>query len=222
MKVERLYKEYNYGGEVVTACDHINFDVVRGDFILIMGPSGSGKSTLLNLLAGIDKPMAGTIFYQDKPHHILNDTQITLLRRQFLGLIFQSFELIAPMSVRENIEYPLLLIKVDRRQRQQRIAEIATLLGIDHILNRPLKKISGGQKQRVAVARSLVLQPQILLGDEITGNLDHKTSQKIYRLLANYNQQQQQTIILVSHDLAARDYAKTVYHLEDGKLRAEQ
>lgn len=216
--LEKVQKIYYSKTEELCVMDSVDFSLEQGDFVVLIGPSGCGKSTFLNLVCGIDTPTSGSIIYWGTSLADLSERQLTMLRRQRLGMIFQSFELIPVMTVQDNIEYPLLLNKVPRTERRRRLEEIAAELEIGHLMRRPLSAISGGQKQRVAIARSLVIDPEVLLGDEITGNLDRELSRKVYKLLQKKNQENGMTFFLVTHDLEMLKYAKSAYTLEKGSL----
>lgn len=216
-----LNKAYHSATETVYAIRDLNLEVPEGSFSLIYGPSGSGKSTLLNLIAGIDRPESGEIRFLGRELSGLRDRERTRIRRESLGLIFQGFELIPVMSCYENIEYPLLLQGLGAQERKARIGDLAEKLGISQLLHRKPGNISGGQKQRVAIARTLVAKPKLVLGDEITGNLDSTTTRMVLEVLGELRREEGMTFLLVTHDQELRSYGSAVHHLRDGRLQGE-
>jgi putative ABC transport system ATP-binding protein len=203
-------------GDVV-ALDQVSLEVEPGDFIAIMGPSGSGKSTLLNLIGCLDVPTSGDLYIAGKNIREMDDDELTDLRRDKLGFIFQQFNLIPLLTVKENVEYPLVL--KERSQKQSDRAEtLLRRIGLeDELLTHKPSELSGGQQQRVAIARALVNDPAILLCDEPTGNLDSKTGELIMNLLAEVNSQGR-TIIMVTHDAHIAEYAHRTINIVDGKI----
>ncbi len=222
LRAENISKAYFYPTETVQALGGLDFSVAKGDFVLIFGPSGSGKTTLLNVLGGLDKPDDGQLVFDGERYDNRSDRWRTHLRRHKLGVIFQSFELVSAMSCYDNIEYPLLLQGVESPERKKRILEAAETLGIEELLKRKPERISGGQRQRVAIARALVGRYQCILGDEITGNLDVVTSERVYLKLRELNKQWGHTFVMVSHDHNLAQYADRVYTLQAGKLVGEK
>ncbi len=201
----------------VLALNHVSFQVGRGEFVVLMGPSGSGKSTLLNLIGCLDVPTAGDLVINGTSIRDMSDDQLTLLRRDTLGFIFQQFNLLPLLNVLENVEFPLLL-KNDGRHNEERCKEVLAGVSLtpDLYTHKPTE-LSGGQQQRVAIARALVNDPEILLCDEPTGNLDSRTGAGIMELLAGLNRQGK-TIIMVTHDPTIAEYASRTIRIEDGKL----
>lgn len=217
LQVENLSK--TYGEEIkYEALKGLNLTVNDGEFIGIMGPSGSGKSTFLNLLATIDQPTSGQILLNGKNPNQLNQEQIAKFRRRELGFIFQSFNLMPTLTVEENIVLPLTLDgeKISVMKRQLNL--LADRLGIAGLLKKRIAEISGGQAQRVAVARAMIHQPQLLLADEPTGNLDTKSSKDVMQLLQQLNENEQATILMVTHDPLAASYCKRIVFIKDGQL----
>lgn len=217
LQVENLSK--TYGTEIkYQALNELNLTVNDGEFIGIMGPSGSGKSTFLNLLATIDQPTSGQILLNGKDPNQLNQEEVAKFRRRELGFVFQSFNLMPTLTVEENIVLPLTLdgekISVMKRQ----LAILADRLGIGGLLKKRIAEISGGQAQRVAVARAMIHQPQLLLADEPTGNLDTKSSKDVMKLLQQLNEEEQATILMVTHDPLAASYCKRIVFIKDGEL----
>ena len=210
-------KVYHMPAEDVVALDHVTLDIRRGDFIAIMGPSGSGKSTLLNQIGCLDRPTEGDVLINGRSIREMNDNELTDLRRDTLGYIFQTFNLIPLLTAYENVEYPLIL-RYKSRADPGKIYELLRQVGIDEALaiHTPAK-LSGGQQLRVAIARALVNDPDILLCDEPTGNLDSKTGTQIMEMLCSFNEKGK-TIIMVTHDTRIAGYAHETITIRDGKI----
>ncbi len=215
-------KSYVCPSETVTPIRGLDLQVLQGDFVLIYGQSGSGKTTLLNLLAGIDSVDEGLLSFEGERYDRKSDLQLTRMRRDHLGVIFQSFELVSVMSCFENIEYPLILQGAGRTERKKRVEAMAALLGIGNLLRRKPELVSGGQRQRVAICRALVGDYRLILGDEITGNLDPDNSDLVYDLLGAMNRNQGRTFVMVTHNRDLKKYATKVYRLKNGALVEEQ
>lgn len=201
-----------------TALDSINICVEEGDFVCIMGPSGSGKTTLLNVLSTIDKPTKGSVFIQNENIRKMSDLAIGDFRNQYLGFIFQQFNLLENMTIFENIAMPLAIAQMEESQIQEKVMEIAKQVDIESLLDKYPFECSGGQCQRCAVARALVTHPKLIVADEPTGNLDSKNSHEILQLLKKRNEDYQATILLVTHDAMIASYAKRLLFLRDGKI----
>ena len=205
------------GGDVV-ALDRISLDIYRGDFIAIMGPSGSGKSTLLNLMGCLDTPSSGTLFLKGRDVGLMSDEELTSLRRDHIGFIFQQFNLIPLLTALENVQYPFIL-KTGDRTCTERCTEVLRSMDLEeHLFSHKPSELSGGQQQRVAIARSLVNDPEILLADEPTGNLDTRTGSAIMALLKDLNEQREKTIIMVTHDPGVARFANRTIRIVDGKI----
>lgn len=200
------------------ALDDVSLQVCEGDFVCIMGPSGSGKTTLLNVLSTIDKPTKGKIMIQGENVRKMGEIAIGDFRNQYLGFIFQKFNLLDNLTIFENIAMPLSIAHVKADEIKERVEEIANKVGIFELLDKYPTQCSGGQCQRCAVARSLVANPKLVVADEPTGNLDSKNSHEILRLLKNLNEEEGVTILLVTHDSMIASYAKQLLFLEDGKI----
>jgi putative ABC transport system ATP-binding protein len=196
----------------------VSFTVKKGEFLAIMGPSGSGKSTLLNLIAGIDKPTSGDLLIDGKNVHLLKDAEAAIWRNRNIGYIFQSFYLIPVLTAFENVELPLLLSPLSPKQRQDHVKNALELVGLKDRAHHLPKQLSGGQEQRVAIARAIVSDPQIILADEPTGDLDKTSATEVMQLLKQLNQQLKKNVILVTHDQEAAAYADQTKHLEKGVL----
>lgn len=220
LQVEKLTKVY---GDTVRyeALKGIDLTVEDGEFIGIMGPSGSGKSTFLNLLATIDEPTSGKILLNGQNPHELKPDEIAAFRRHELGFIFQSFNLLPTLTVEENIVLPLTLDGEKVAVMKRAVRLVAERLGISELLPKRIAEISGGQAQRVAVARAMIHNPQLVLADEPTGNLDTKSSKDVMGLLAQLNQEEQATVLMVTHDPLAASYCKRIVFIKDGELVKE-
>lgn len=220
LQVENLRK--TYGKELqYEALKGIDFTVEDGEFVGIMGPSGSGKTTLLNLLATIDQPTSGKITLDGKNPNDLNQEEIAKFRRQALGFVFQSFNLMPTLTVEENIVLPLTLDGERVVVMNKKLKELAPRLGIEGLLKKRIAEISGGQAQRVAVARAMIHHPSLLLADEPTGNLDTKSSRDVMGLLQQLNQEEKATILMVTHDPLAASYCRRIVFIKDGALIGE-
>jgi putative ABC transport system ATP-binding protein len=205
----------------VTALDRVTLDIWEGDFIAIMGPSGSGKSTLLNLMGCLDTPTSGDLCIKGRNIRRMSDEELTTLRRDHIGFIFQQFNLLPLLTALENVQYPIIL-KTGVRECGSRCREVLEAMDLDETLfsHKP-SELSGGQQQRVAIARALVNDPEILLADEPTGNLDSKTGSSIMNLLEDLNQTSRKTIIMVTHDPAIARYARRTIRIVDGRIAGE-
>lgn len=217
LQVEKLRKVYGQGIQY-EALKGIDFTVNDGEFVGIMGPSGSGKTTFLNLLATIDQPTSGKILLNGKNPNELDQEKIAQFRRKQLGFVFQSFNLLPTLTVEENIVLPLTLDGEKVAVMKKKVRDIAPRLGIEGLLNKRIAEISVGQAQRVAVARAMVHQPELLLADEPTGNLDTKSSKDVMGLLQQLNEAEQATILLVTHDPLAASYCQRIVFIKDGEL----
>lgn len=212
-------KIYGHGETEVKALDGISIDFHDGQFTAIMGPSGSGKSTLMHCMAGLDSISSGKAYIGDTDISTLNDKQITALRRDRLGFIFQSFNLVPTLTAKENITLPLDI--AGRKVNQDWFDEVVARLGLKDRLDHRPSELSGGQQQRVACARALVAQPEIIFGDEPTGNLDSNSSAEVLSILRNAVDKDNQTVVIVTHDPKAASYADRVVFLADGRIADE-
>ena len=213
-----LSKHYVRGEQVITVLAGIDLDVRRGDYVALMGPSGSGKSTLLNLIAGIDKPSSGEIRIAGVDIARLSDAELAAWRAEHVGFIFQFYNLMPVLSAFENVELPLLLTGLGRRERRERVDLALELVGLaDRADHRP-SELSGGQQQRVAIARALIADPTLIVADEPTGDLDRATGAEILGLLERLNDDLGKTIVMVTHDPKAAERAHRLVHLEKGVL----
>ncbi len=214
----KLRKAYQLGEYQVDALDGVDFQVVEGEFVAIMGPSGSGKSTLLHLLGGLDSPSDGTVVLAGESLAELSERQATLVRRHNIGFVFQFFNLLPTLSAEENILLPVIIDGKDPRKYEDQLVNLLDLVGLLERRSHKPDQLSGGEQQRVAIARALITQPAILLADEPTGNLDTKTGTSVMSLLRRSCDELNQTVIVVSHDPRASAYADRVIFLRDGDI----
>ncbi|MDP6479128.1 MAG: ABC transporter ATP-binding protein [Phycisphaerales bacterium] len=218
IECRQLTRTYHRGAEEITPLQDLDLDIEAGGFVALMGPSGSGKTTLLNLLAGIDRPTSGTLSVGGDPVHMRSRSALARWRSTHVGYIFQLYNLIPVLTAYENVELPLLLQPLSRRERHERVGEALESVGIaDRHAHYP-RQLSGGQEQRVAIARAIVTQPTILLADEPTGDLDRESATAVMDLLSRLNTEQSRTIVMVTHDPRTTEWADTVLHLEKGRL----
>ena len=223
IQVQDLTKVYSLGSVEVVALRNATLSVDRGQFVGVTGTSGSGKSTLMNLLGGLDTPSSGSIRVDGRRISDLSKAELALFRRHTVGMIFQSFNLVASYSALENVAFPLLFAGVAKKERARRAAELLNLVDLGARLNHRPTELSGGEQQRVAIARALANQPQILLADEPTGNLDSKTSQQIVRLLANLRAERGLTVVMISHEEdLLREFADRMVYLQDGAVVSQE
>ncbi len=223
IQVQDLTKVYSLGSVEVVALRNATLSVDRGQFVGVTGTSGSGKSTLMNLLGGLDTPSSGSIRVDGRRISDLSKAELALFRRHTVGMIFQSFNLVASYSALENVAFPLLFAGVAKKERANRAAELLNLVDLGARLNHRPTELSGGEQQRVAIARALANRPQILLADEPTGNLDSKTSQQIVRLLADLRAERGLTVVMISHEEALlREFADRMVYLQDGAVVSQE
>ena len=220
LRVENLCKTYGKGENEVKALDHVSFTVNKGEFIAIIGPSGSGKSTLLHILGGVDKPTSGKVFMDGCDVYAQNDEQLAIFRRRQVGLIYQFYNLIPVLDVRENITLPVLMD--GQKVNKDRLEELLTTLQLKGRENHLPNQLSGGQQQRVSIGRALMNAPAVVLADEPTGNLDSKNSQEIVELLKVSNQKYNQTLIIITHDENIALQADRIMAIEDGKITRDE
>jgi putative ABC transport system ATP-binding protein len=217
-RIRGVTKSYARHGLEVVALDNVDLDIPEGDFLALMGPSGSGKSTLMNLLAGIDRPTSGVVDVMGTDLVRLGDRQLTAWRNRHVGYIFQSFNLIPVLTAFENVELPLLLTNLSKRERRRNVETALELVGLSDRMDHRPRQLSGGQEQRVAIARALVVDPDLILADEPTGNLDAKSGEEVMNILTTLNSVLGKTIVMVTHDPHSASFARRQLHLEKGVL----
>ena len=218
VQVRNVSKRFSRDGFEVVALDHVDLEIGEGDFFALMGPSGSGKSTLLNLLAGIDRVSEGEVIVMGTDLAKLNESQLAAWRNTHIGYIFQTFNLVPVLTAFENVELPLLLTKLSKTERRKNVETALELVGLSDRMHHQPKQLSGGQEQRVAIARAIVTDPDLILADEPTGNLDARSGEEILQILSTLNRELSKTIMLVTHDPHAASFATHEMHLEKGVL----
>lgn len=216
LRVENLTKTYGNGEEQINAVDHINFSVEKGEFVAIVGASGSGKSTLLHLLGGVDRPTSGKVFIDGKDIYNLSDDNLAIFRRRQIGIVYQFYNLIPILNVKENIMLPCDLDGA--KVSDARLEEVLETLNLKSRSKHLPNELSGGQQQRVSIGRAIINNPAIVLADEPTGNLDSKASDEIVSLLKMSNKKFKQTIIMITHDLEIAKVADRIITIDDGKI----
>ena len=218
IRVNDLYKIYRVGDSKVRALNGVSFTIEKGEFCAIVGTSGSGKSTLLNMLAGLEKPTKGEIVIAGEHMETKNENQLVKFRREHIGFIFQSFNLLPSMNAIENVAMPLTFQGMDKEKRWKKAEEVLELVGLSkHKKHKPMQ-MSGGQQQRVGIARALVVQPEIIFADEPTGNLDSKTSAEVMNLIKKIIREKNQTLVMVTHDDHLASFADRIFRISDGKI----
>ena len=220
LRVENLCKNYGKGETLVKALDNVSFKVEKGEFIAVVGSSGSGKSTLLHILGGVDRPTSGKVFVDGVDVYELNETNLAIFRRRQVGLIYQFYNLIPILNIKENITLPILLD--NKKPDEKYLNELIDTLGLSNRVNHLPNELSGGQQQRVSIGRALMNRPALLLADEPTGNLDSKAGREIIELLKLSNQKYKQTIIMITHDHNLALCADRIITLEDGKIISDE
>jgi|SRR5579862_760962 len=223
IRSENLCRHYRMGESLIRAVDGVSLEIHTGEFVALLGSSGSGKSSVLNLIAGLDRPTSGSVIVQDRDLAKLSREDLAKYRLHVVGMVFQSFNLIASMTVAENVELPLRFAEVDRRQRVKLAEEALERVGLRGRMNHRPSELSGGEQQRAALARALINRPQLLLADEPTGNLDSRTGTEIMDMVRDFNRELGMTVLMVTHERAlAERYAQRMIFLADGKLVDDQ
>lgn len=216
--LKKVSKYYEMGENIVKAIDGIDIVVEKGDFVAIMGPSGSGKSTGMNLIGSLDLPTSGTIYLEGRDISHLDESELAQIRGKKIGFIFQSFNLIPNLTAKENVSLPMLFQDMSEEEREERVAKLIKLVELEDRADHYPNELSGGQQQRVAIARALANDPEVILADEPTGNLDTRTGEKVLAFLEEFNIRGK-TIIIITHDPEkAQKYARTIYWIKDGKV----
>ncbi|MBU5592206.1 ABC transporter ATP-binding protein [Clostridium sp. MSJ-4] len=216
-----LKKIYASKGVKYTALHDINLEIKEGEFVGIMGPSGAGKTTLLNIISTIDNPSAGSVIIGGDDITKMNEDKLSSFRRNKLGFVFQDYNLLNTLTIKENIVLPLALSKVSPREIERKVKNISSSFGIEDTLNKYPYQVSGGQKQRAAIARAIITNPALVLADEPTGALDSKSSAEILQTLSDLNEKENATIMMVTHDAFAASYCKRILFIKDGILFTE-
>ncbi|PYT71565.1 MAG: macrolide ABC transporter ATP-binding protein [Acidobacteria bacterium] len=219
IQLDQVSRHYLMGESVIRAVDNVSVTVPTGEFLALLGSSGSGKSTLLNLIAGLDRPSSGSVMAHGQDLSKMSSLEVARYRRQTVGMVFQSFNLLPRMTLEENVELPLRLAEVDRSERSTRVREALQRVGLEKRIGHRPSELSGGEQQRTAIARALVNRPKILLADEPTGNLDSATGESILSLLREIQQNLGMTIVMVTHErILAERFADRLAVMGDGKL----
>lgn len=222
VEIRDVYKSFRRDTQSVDVYTGLTIDFEEGSFTALMGPSGSGKSTLLNLVAGLDKPTSGSVRVGGAEVSKMKTSQLATWRSSTIGFVFQSYNLLPVLTAHQNVELPLLLTNLNKRDRAERVAIALGVVGLADRMDHYPRQLSGGQEQRVSIARAIVADPQLILLDEPTGQLDAKSSEEVLGLLQRLNAEFNKTIIMVTHDAKAAERAKTVLHLEKGVLVERQ
>lgn len=220
IELVHVKKIYRMGNEKIHAVDDVNFTINKGEFCCLLGTSGSGKSTLLNLMAGIEKATSGKIIIKGKNIPKMNENQLAKFRQKYLGFVFQSYNLINSMTAQENVEFPLVFKRVRPKTRKKLAKDMLVKVGLGNRLEHKPKEMSGGQQQRVGIARAFVAKPEIVFADEPTGNLDTKTTIEVMELIKQMARDNNQTIVMVTHDRSLAAYADKIIHILDGKIQS--
>ncbi len=222
VEIRDVYKSFRREAQSVEVYTGLSIDFQEGSFTALMGPSGSGKSTLLNLVAGLDKPTSGSVRVGGAEVSAMNTSQLAAWRARTIGFVFQSYNLLPVLTAHQNVELPLLLTNLGKKDRAERVAIALGVVGLADRMDHYPRQLSGGQEQRVAIARAIVADPQLILLDEPTGQLDAKSSEDVLSLLQRLNGEFNKTVIVVTHDANAAERAKTTLHLEKGVLVERQ
>jgi len=218
INIDNVWKKYDMGEtEPLIVLQEINLDIKQGEFVAITGPSGSGKSTMLNIVGALDRPSWGNVFLSGKDISLMNESNLAVLRGKTIGFIFQQFNLLKNLTSLQNVMLPMEAIDIPRKYAEDRAKELLEMLGLSDRLNHKPNQLSGGQQQRVAIARALSNDPEVILADEPTGNLDSKTGQFVMDFLGKMNDKGK-TIVLITHDIELVKYAKKIVHIKDGKI----
>lgn len=218
INLKDVCKTYQMGSSIITAVCDVDLEIKKGDFIAIVGPSGSGKSTMMNLVGALDLASKGDIFLGKQNIEHLEESELAQIRGQKIGFVFQTFNLIPTLTALENVALPMMFQNIEKEEREKRAMEVLEKLGMGNRLEHLPNELSGGERQRVALARALANNPEVILADEPTGNLDSKKRDEIAQLFLKLNKEEGKTIILVTHDLDLAKHAHKIYHLKDGKI----
>jgi len=222
IELKEVYKTYQMGKTQVNALININLQIYPRELIAILGPSGSGKSTLMHIIGSLDRTSKGKVIINNRDVSTLNDSELAILRGKTIGFVFQNFNLIPNLSAIENVELPMIFQKVPKNQREKRAKELLNKVGLSHRINHLPNEMSGGERQRVAIARALANNPDIILADEPTGNLDSKTGEEIIKLLVDLSKNEKKTLIVVTHDEELAKKMQRKIRIKDGKIIEEE
>lgn len=219
IRIQNVTKVYRMGNEVIRAVNGLHLDIYQGEVCCLFGKSGSGKSTLLNLIAGLEKPTKGEIIFHN--HHIerMNENQLADFRQKYVGFVFQSYNLLPTLTAMENVTLPLIFKNVPVKERNARALKMLKAVGLEGRANHKPSEMSGGQQQRVSIARAFINSPQVVLADEPTGNLDTKTTYEMMDLITGLAKENNQTLVIVSHDMELSEYANRIVVMMDGKIK---
>lgn len=220
IQVQNVRKIYRMGNEKIYAVDDVSFEILKGEFCCLLGTSGSGKSTLLNLMAGIEKLSNGQILIKGKKIHKMSENSLARFRQRYLGFVFQSYNLMNSMTALENVEFPLVFKRIKGKKRKKMARDMLIKVGLESRLSHKPKEMSGGQQQRVGIARAFVAKPEIVFADEPTGNLDTKTAMDVMNLMRGIARDNNQTIVMVTHDRRLAEFADRIIHILDGKIQS--
>lgn len=223
IRAEQLCRHYRMGESLIRAVDGVSVEVRAGEFVALLGSSGSGKSSVLNLIAGLDRPTSGSVIVHERDLAKMSREELARYRLKTVGMVFQSFNLIASMTLAENVELPMRFAEIERGRRDSLAREALARVGLQSRMNHRPSELSGGEQQRAALARALINRPQLLLADEPTGNLDSRTGTEIMNMVREFNQQLGMTVVMVTHERAlAERYAQRLIFLADGKLVSDE
>ena len=220
--LHEVVKNYGEGKVVTKALRGISLKILEGDFSVMMGPSGCGKSTLLNIIGGLDRATSGDVKFNDQVFSTLSNKALSMIRRQHIGFVFQNFNLLPVLNAYENAEYVLMLQGISPTKRREKVMDLFQEMGLDGLENRYPRELSGGQQQRVAIARAVATEPQLVLADEITANVDSKTAQSLLELMVALNKNNNTTFLFSTHDPSVIKFAKKIIILKDGIINSEK
>lgn len=218
IELKNLCKTYHLGGVPINALKGINLKINKGEFLVILGKSGSGKSTMINMIGALDVPSEGTIYLDGKDISKLDESDLAQIRGRKIGFVFQQFNLMPILSAAENVTLPMMFQDVDAEIREKRAKDLLKLVDLEKRIHHKPTELSGGEQQRVAIARALANDPEVLLADEPTGNLDSKTGEKVMELISRLHREEKKTVILVTHDISLVKYAHRTIYLKDGSI----
>lgn len=222
IELSGITKVYTMGSAKVEALRGVDLQIEKEDFVSIMGPSGSGKSTLMNIIGALDRPSQGSYFLEGHDVSTMTDNELSAIRNQKIGFVFQTFNLLPRKSAFQNVELPLIYAAIPRKERKERVQETLELVGLGDRMSHKPNELSGGQRQRVAIARALINRPSLMFADEPTGNLDSKTGEEIMEIFQDLNNNHKVTILLVTHEPEVAQEARRIIHIRDGLIFSDQ